>query len=275
MIKTQAIQENNVSNAFSRQSALFDDIYDNNPITVWMRNRVRAQAMRYMKKGNSILELNCGTGTDSIFFAQQGLNILATDNADGMLQQLSRKVETLQLQENITIHKTSFNDLTLPDDRQFDHVFSNFSGLNCTDDLVKVLHNIDSVIKPGGYFTLVIMPKVCPWELAMLLKGETNLAFRRFRKNGTSAHIEGVYFQCYYYNASTIIRSMRTQYKLCALKGLASFVPPPSLEYFPTKYPKLFSLFQKIENNVAGTFPFNRWCDQYAITMQKTGQDQL
>ena len=265
-------QEQNVSDAFSRQSVVFDDIYDNNVITLWMRNKARAQAMKYLQPGAQILELNCGTGIDSVFFAQQGYNVLATDNAEGMLHQLSGKISRSQLHEKISVHKCSFNNLQLPEQRQFDHVFSNFSGLNCAADLPGVLVNVGKVIKPGGYFTYVIMPRVCPWELAMLFKGRVKGAFRRFNKSGANAHIEGVYFKCYYYNPSVVIKSMGPSFTLCALKGLASFVPPPSMEYFPAKYPRLFNGLKRIENAVCDHFPFNRWCDQYVITMQKNGE---
>jgi ubiquinone/menaquinone biosynthesis C-methylase UbiE len=262
-------QENKVSEAFSRQSVSFDDIYENNPITLLMRDKTRREVLKYIQPGAKILELNCGTGIDTIFFARHGFEILATDNADGMLQRLSEKIKGEDFRDRISLQKCSFNDLSHIGHLQFDYLFSNFAGLNCTDDLARVLKDADKLLKPGGYFTFVIMPKICPWEIAMLLRGRVKLALRRLRKNGADAHIEGVYFSCYYYDPSYVIKNIGRDYTLCSLTGLAALVPPPSMEYFPWKYPGLFNFLNKIENKVCNKFPFNRCCDQYIITMRK------
>jgi len=269
MVNEKMLQEKKVSEAFSRQSFSFDEIYENNPITLLMREKARNEVLKYIRPGAQMLELNCGTGIDTMFFARKGFEILATDNADGMLEQLSEKLQGTWLRDLVSLQKCSFNDLLQIGNQQFDYVFSNFSGLNCTNDLAGVLKDVDALLKPGGYFTFVIMPRICPWEIIMLLRNRKKMALRRFQKNGALAHIEGAYFSCYYYDPSFIIENMGSGYTLCSLTGLASLMPPPSMEYFPVKYPKLFSFLRKAEDVVCHIFPFNRWCDQYIITMRK------
>jgi ubiquinone/menaquinone biosynthesis C-methylase UbiE len=265
---TDILQEQLVNEAFSRQSASFDDIYENNAITLLMRQKTRNEVLKYINSDDHILELNCGTGIDSLFFAKKGYKVLATDNAEGMLQKLSDKIRDQNLQDKISVQKCSFNDLEQLKGKQFGYVFSNFGGLNCTNALDKVLRDADALLLPGGHLTFVIMPKVCPWEMLMLLRGRTKTALRRFKKNGTSAHIEGVYFKCYYHSASFVIKQLKG-YELCSLKGLGSLMPPPFMDHFPVKYPKLYTALCKLEDKVCNTFPFNRWCDQYVITMRK------
>jgi hypothetical protein len=131
------------------------------------------------------------------------------------------------------------------------------------------LEGIDKVLKPGGHFTLVVMPKICPWEILMLFKGYFKTAFRRFKKNGTPAHIEGVRFLCYYYNPSYIIKHVGEKYGLRALKGFCIVMPPPFIENFYERYPRIFRILERIENRISLIPPFNCWCDHYAITMQK------
>ncbi|MBS1772518.1 MAG: methyltransferase domain-containing protein [Bacteroidetes bacterium] len=262
------VQESNVSNAFSRQSVIFDAIDDANSIIIWMRERVRNEVLQFIKPGSEMLELNCGTGIDSVFFSQKGINVLATDNADGMLQQLNAKIATHNI-KNLQTLKCSFNHLENITGRQFDYVFSNFGGLNCTDKLDEVLSQIDRLLKPGGYFTLVIMPVVCPWEIITVFKGYFKTAFRRFKKDGAKAHVEGVHFQCYYYNPSYIIDRMKNDFSLTSLKGLSIVVPPPFIEHFRERHGKLFTRLEKVENSIWGKAPFNRWADHFMITMQK------
>jgi ubiquinone/menaquinone biosynthesis C-methylase UbiE len=266
---TATSQEILVSDAFSRQSSAFDEIDERNSLLLWIRNRVRNEVLQYITPGASMLELNCGTGLDAVFFAQRGFKVLATDNADGMLEVLSKKITTLGLEDTLACKKCSFNNLEQLGETQFDYVFSNFGGLNCTDNLAKVLHDIDKQLKPGGYFTLVIMPPVCPWEIATLFKGYFKTAFRRFKQQGARSHLEGVYFNSYYYTPSYIINNVDSNYKLCALRGLSAAVPPPFIENFCERHPKLFSALEHLENSVWDKWPFNRWCDHFMITMQK------
>jgi ubiquinone/menaquinone biosynthesis C-methylase UbiE len=269
MMDTQ--QEQEVNEAFSKQSAVFDEIDESNQLLLWMRDRVRKEVLRYIKPNATLLELNCGTGIDALFFAGKGIKVLATDNAPGMLQQLNTKIKQAQLEDLISAERCSFNHLDrLASSHRFDYIFSNFGGLNCTDDLATVLHQMDKLLKPGGYFTLVIMPRICPWEMLLVLKGDFKTAFRRFKKGGTRARVEGVHFNCYYYSPDYIIRHLGPYYELTSLKGLATFIPPPYIEQFVERHPRLFRFLEWMENNLSNKWPFNKWGDHFTITMQKT-----
>jgi ubiquinone/menaquinone biosynthesis C-methylase UbiE len=270
MEKNEALvaQEELVSQAFSRQSVNFDHIYTSNAISEWMRQRARNEVMRFIPKRAYMLELNCGTGMDSTWFAKKGIRVVATDNAEGMLSILRRKVAEEALEDRIEVKRCSFNHLEQLDGRRFDYIFSNFGGLNCAEDLDKVLQQLNQLLNPGGYCTLVIMPRICPWELLMLLKGRIKTAFRRFRK-GTDAHIEGVHFKCYYYNPGFVKRVLAQHFETVSLKGMAFLVPPPFIEGFKEKYPGLFARLQRAELKLENRFPFNRCCDHFMITLRK------
>lgn len=261
--------EIDVSNAFSKQSTVFDEIDEANSCIGWVRDRVRKEVLNHIPDNARMLELNCGTGIDSTYFAQLGHDVLATDNADGMLAALNKKIAGTDIEQKITTKKCSFNKIGDINEGAFDYVFSNFGGLNCTDKLYEVLEGIDKVLKPGGYFTLVIMPKVCPWEMIMLFKGYFKTAFRRFKKNGTDAHLEGVNFLCYYYSPAYVVKHMPKGYEVCSIKGLCITVPPPFIENFKEQHAKMFNMLERIEDKICDMKPFNRWCDHYVITMRK------
>ncbi len=268
MIET--LQEEQASAAFSKQAPVFDRIDEENGLIVWMRQRIHQEVMSFAHKGDYMLELNCGTGIDALYFASQGIRVKATDNAPGMLEQLQSKVVSSGLEEQVSVQRCSFNNLEqLGTTPQYDYVFSDFGGLNCTDKLDKVLLDIDRLLKPGGRFTFVIMPRVCPWEMLMVFRGYFKTAFRRFRKGGTSAKVEGLPFQCYYYDPRFIIDKIGNAYKLRSLKALAITVPPPYIEHFIERHPKLFRTLAGWENKLCHKAPFNRWGDHFMITMQK------
>ena len=267
---SRIIQEQNVNTAFSNQSPIFDDIYDSNQLTSWARKKVHEEVLQFIKKGQLMLELNCGTGTDAIFFANYGVNILATDNADGMIEATSRKINNLNLNERITVKQCSFANLdSLGIEEKFDYIYSNFGGLNCIQDLSPVLTGIEKLLKPGGRFTLVIMPKFCLWELLLIFKGNFKTALRRFKINGTSAKIEGQFFQCYYHSPNAIKKNLKNSFKLIGFKGLAIVVPPPFIENFVERHPNTFKILNWIEAKIDTKYPFCNFGDYYIISMQK------
>lgn len=256
-----------VQDAFSRQSAQFDAIEQGSRSHQWIRRRVRAQAMRYMRPGERLLELNAGTGIDSAFFAGHGIVVTATDNAPGMLRQLRAKAAPFQPGQFRVIDR-SFHDLDQFGEERFHHVFSNFGGLNCTDRLGEVLAAVEERLLPGGTATLVIMPHVSPWELVELLRGHAGIAFRRFGSRGALAQVEGVPFRCWYYSARYVRRHM-PGCSTVVCRALALFVPPPHLQAFADRHPLMVNALERLETWSAGMPAWRGAGDHFMITLRK------
>ncbi len=259
------------ADAFSRQSVVFDDIYSGNITIQYKRERVRAHVNKFLPANSNILELNAGTGEDAIYFAQQGHTVHATDISNGMQARLTEKTAALGLQPNITTEICSFTELnSLKGRGPYQHIFSNFAGLNCTDKLPEIIKSLDSLLLPGGTVTMVLLPPFCLWELALALRGNFKAAFRRFNsKNGVQAHIEGVYFTCWYYKESDVIEAAKEKFNVLGVEGLCTIVPPSYFEHFATKHPKLFAWLKGREERLKSTWPWRNIGDYYIITLQK------
>ena len=257
--------------AFSRQSGIFDEIYSGNAIVNYKRERVREHVLKYLKPGANILELNSGTGEDALFFAQKGYAVHATDISTGMQQQLKKKAEANKMAHLISNEICSYTELNkLKNKGPYNHIFSNFAGLNCTGELDKVLASFDNLLKPGGVVTLVVLPKFCLSETLLIFKGKFRTAFRRlFSKNGRKAHLEGVYFKCWYYNPSYIIDHLQSSFELLDLEGLCTFVPPSYIEGFAERHPILYKKLQGLENRFKRSRPWKSIGDYYIISLQK------
>src|SRR5437868_3897951 len=83
--------------AFNKQSSVFDKLYAENIIVAYKRKRVREHVLRFLQTKSNILELNAGTGDDTVFFAQQGYSVHATDIAEDMQNELRLKVQQHKL----------------------------------------------------------------------------------------------------------------------------------------------------------------------------------
>ncbi len=152
----------------------------------------------------------------------------------------------------------------------FDHIFSNFAGLNCTDELDKVLWSFVPLLKPDGVVTLVILPNFCLWEFLLIFKGKFRTAFRRlFSENGTKAHLEGTYFTCWYYNPSYITDRMSGSFEVLSVEGLCTIVPPSYIEGFAEKHPSLYKRLKKAEEKLRFSWPWRFIGDYYIISLKK------
>lgn len=257
--------------AFNRQSSVFDKTYAGNKIVAYKRKRVRDHVLRLIPAHSNILELNAGTGDDAVFFASIGHTVHATDIAEAMQQQLREKVSLHGLDKKVSTEICSFTSLeNLQNKGPYDLIFSNFAGLNCTNDLENVLHSFSDLLKPGGIATMTIMPRLCWWEIMLLFKGHFKMAFRRLKyKNGTPAHIEGFHFLCWYYSPRYVIHALKGMLNLADVEGLCTLVPPSYFENFPVKYPRLLKSLEKFEEKLKRKWPWRITGDYYIISFQK------
>lgn len=271
MIDQQKLSESvfsEVNKAFSKQSVIYDSYDENNRILAWMRKQVRNAALSYLKKNDTILELNSGTGTDAVFFAKKGFKVLATDLSDGMIEKIELKVNHERLSGLIDVLQCSYTELDRIKNLKFDFIFSNFGGLNCVSDLNFVTKHFSSLLNNNGIVCLVIMPPVCPWEIIQLLRGKIKFALRRFTKSGLLANIEGVSFFTYYFSHKKIMRALGPNFKLLKLFSLGVFTPIPQMEKFQTKFPRLLRLLNSLDEMTAEHFPFNRIGDHIIIVAE-------
>ena len=266
-----SVNEQAAEKAFSKQAAIFDEMYSSNSIIQYKRQRVRDHLQQFLRPTSKILELNAGTGEDAVWFAQQGHAVHATDISKGMQEKLAEKVLQNKLEAKVTKELCSFAELQqLNNKGPYDVIFSNFAGLNCTGELDKVLQSFSPLLKRNGIVTLVILPKFCLWESLLFFKGDFKTAFRRFFSNkGVKAHIEGEYFTCWYYNPSYIIKNIKGKYEVLSVEGLCTLVPPSYLEKFPAKRPSLFNWLKEKENKWKSKWPWKSIGDYYIISLRK------
>ncbi len=262
------IDFDSLNRGFSAKALVYDDYGDDHPVVVWARAQVRGHVLALLSPDAAILELNAGTGADAAFFAERGFRVHATDLADEMVAQIRRKIEARRLADQLTVQHVSFTALERMTGGPYDLIFSNFGGLNCIPDLRLVTRGLPPLLKPGGLITWVIMPPICPWELAQALRGHFKTAFRRLRPGGVLAHVEGARFMTYYFTPAQVMHALGPGYLRVALRGLSLFSPPSFVENFPRRYPALFHFLTTLDDRL-GCWPvLNGWGDFFILTVR-------
>lgn len=257
-----------IAEAFSRTAEKYDAFAEDHPNQTRMRNKVYSHVQRFVPVGSRILELNCGTGTDAVELARRGYSVHATDIAAGMLERLQDKVKRFDLNDKITFQSCSFTELDKIKNAPFDAVFSNLGGLNCIPDLSPVIAQLPHVLRPNGLVTWTLMPPVCLWEMAEIFRGHPRLAFRRFSKNGTRAHLEGLYFTVHYFTPKQVLRWFGAEYDCLAIEGLSVLTPTAESKNFAKRFPRLYRTLSLLDDFLAPLPPWRGWGDFFLISLR-------
>jgi ubiquinone/menaquinone biosynthesis C-methylase UbiE len=257
-----------IAEAFSRTAEKYDSFATDHPNQTRMRNKVYSHVQRFVPAGARILELNAGTGTDAVELARRGYHVHATDIAPGMLDRLRDKVNQYNLHQRITFQNCSFTELDKIEGSPFDAVFSDLGGLNCIPDLSPVIAQLPKVLRPNGLVTWVLMPPVCLWEMAEIFRGHPRLAFRRFAREGTRAHLEGLYFTIYYFTPKKVLEWFGDDYDCLAIEGLSVITPTAESKNFAKRFTRLYRSLSWLDDRLSVRSPWRGWGDFFIITMR-------
>lgn len=262
--------------AFDTVAEAYDEVFTDTPLGIMLRERVRAISLKLIPATNSgaLLEINCGTGEDAIWWAQEGWKVLATDASAGMIERAKAKAGGRQVPE---FRVCSFSDLhTLPHGG-YRLVFSNFGGLNCIspkeiEDLGAILYQ---KLQPGGYLILVVMGRFSGWEtLYFLLKGRMKAAFRRLRKESQEATLDAeTVVPTWYYSPSLLEKRLRAgekelPWQKVALRPIGLWLPPSYLSPFFSKFPRLLRLLYRLECHGSPAF-LSALADHYLLCLRR------
>lgn len=257
-----------IAEAFSRTAARYDAFAEDHPHLTRLRNKVYAHVSRHLPPGSRILELNAGTGIDAVALAQRGYYVHATDISPGMLARAREKVTQLDLEKQVSVQHCSFTKLDQVEGAPYDAIFSNLGGLNCIPDLSPVIEQLPRVLRPGGTVTWVLMPPVCLWELAEVLRGNLRLAFRRLSKNGTRSHLEGLYFNVYYFPPRRVRDWFGKGYTQLGLEGLSVLTPTAESKNLAKRLPRLYTALARLDDILSTRSPWWGWGDFYILSMR-------
>jgi ubiquinone/menaquinone biosynthesis C-methylase UbiE len=257
--------------SFNKIADAFDEQDRANPIIGWMRSIVHDTYLKHFKVGDSLLELNSGTGIDAVYMAEHGFNIYATDISTKMQSYLLAKIETQnELKNKITARLYSFNEIDKVDKNNFDGVISNFGGLNCINDFNKLRDDIANRTKTGAYFIAAVMNKICPWEMLYYsLKLNFKKAFRRFNKEGIDGAIDDETVKTFYFTPKEFGNKFKPYFKIKKIYTLGLYTPSPYMYGIYNRIELLVKLWMKIDELLKGFFPFNRFGDHFILVMER------
>ncbi|HEY0091314.1 MAG TPA: class I SAM-dependent methyltransferase [Flavobacterium sp.] len=256
--------------SFDNAAVAYDKTFTKSNIGKLQRAQVYSVLDQLLKKNkiNTTLEINCGTGEDAQWLASKGLNVIATDISEKMLQVAIAKKGS----GTVKFEYADINQIgTQYSGRSFDMIFSNFGGLNCLapSELKLFFVNAAALLPKHGKLVVVIMPKNTLWEkIYFYFKGDLTKAKRR-NSGKADVNVNGENVPTFYYNPQDVIPFAKVAFHAIDLKPIGLFVPPSYLEHFFKTKPMLLSAFATLDKLISNVKYTARYSDHYLIVFDK------
>jgi len=232
-----------VMSPFEAIAGVYDDMFSNTAIGRSQRRSIWCEMDRAFHSGDSVLELNCGTGVDALHMAQRGIRVDACDSSPGMIAHAAQRAASGTNRAAIRCRCLAIESLDLlTPEKPYDGVLSNFSGLNCVEDLQHVVRSLSRLVRPGGRAVVCLFGTRCLWEMLWYLRtGNVHKAFRRFRRRAVKATIgKDATVMVHYRTVSSVNRTFAPYFQLKRSRGVGVTLPPSYAGVIPEKFPRLF-----------------------------------
>jgi SAM-dependent methyltransferase len=249
------------------------DVFAGTHVGQARRRVVWSQLEHFFLPSQRILEISCGTGIDAIFLSQRGVRVLACDLSPRMIQlaRNSAAAQHLTTPPDFRVLPTEHLASLLPE-APFDGAFSNFSGLNCVQDLASVGKTLGHLLKPGAPLVLCMMGRFVPLEILWFLAhASARKAFRRLlASKPEEAEKTGLTIQRP--SVRQIAQSMSPSFKLMDWRGIGIVVPPSYAEHVVARAPRLFPHLESLDRRIGPLKLFRTMADCVLLHFERISE---
>jgi SAM-dependent methyltransferase len=201
--------------AFDSHAARYDELWTRAPAGRLQREAVWRNVSDLFRAPQHVLDLGCGTGEDSRWLRQRGIEVTSIDASPAMIAEALRhnpEARVLRIEE--------LESLPGP----FSGALSNFGVVNCLASPENLRDSLIARLTPGAHFALCVMGRFCLWETVWYsLRGQFRKATRRW--NG-QAQAQSFGIAVSYHSVARLRRAFAPGFQLIRVTGIGIAVPP-------------------------------------------------
>jgi SAM-dependent methyltransferase len=266
---------------FDWLEAEFDSIaaeYDHHILGNRINRLLRDRSLSFMRHtfppSGRLLEVGCGSGTETLELLADGHEILAVDISGRMLETVRSKANARGLGERLTVSKLRAGEVGQLVRREgsasFDGIYSTYGALNCEPDLAPIPGPLRTLLRRNGRFVAGVFNRWCGFEMgvySLLLRPR-----RAFGRRGHPVAVEASRFcvDAFAYSVPEFCRLFSPQFRPLAVEGVPVLLPPSDLTRYVEILARHFGGLATVDAAVGRHYPFSWLGDHFLVSMAPT-----
>jgi SAM-dependent methyltransferase len=260
--------------AFDGVAESYDQHIMGNPMNLWLRNRSVSLMSGLFRPGEVVIEVGCGTGTETLSLAKRGIKVIASDISSRMLKVLQRKASEQGVGDLVVpVHCRPYEVLRSVRDlgyRSVDGAYSTYGAVNTEPRLGAMLGALHGAIKREGLLVLGVWNRFCLYELAgYSLRLRPSMAMARL-KNPVPVGKSRFCVTTNAFSVGSLDAIVRRWFRRERVLGVEILLPSSNLVRYLAPDP-LLGLVQKMELAIEPKFPWNRLGDHFLGVYRRNG----
>jgi hypothetical protein len=189
-----------------------------------------------------------------------------------MARQAAEAVRVHRVGDRARVQALGIHELDRFPQGQWRVAYSNLGPLTCVPDLDGTARAIARRLEPGGVCVASVIGRTCPWEWALYgMRGRWARVRVRYAAGFVPVSLEGRTVWTQYLTPSECAAAFSNAgFALIGLRALALTAPPPYLDGFCRRHPRLLESLIAIDDVIAGWPAVRHWGDHFLMELQRS-----
>lgn len=253
--------------AFDGVAEDYDRHIYGNPVNSWLRTVSVETMTRVFVPGTIVLEIGCGTGTETLSLARLGVKVIASDLSGKMLRVLMRKAHEQGVEKNVVpLHCTApklAEKIRGLGYTRLDGAYSTYGAINTEPDLPGLVRNLRTLLKEESPLLLGVWNKYCAYEIfGYLARASPGMAFARLR-NPVPIGKSRFCVATNAFSVRSLDSLLNPSFRRRETIGVVVSLPPSNLTKYLPRGKRLLRGLERFDNFLGRTFPFDRLGDHF------------
>ncbi|HTW39356.1 MAG TPA: methyltransferase domain-containing protein [Thermoplasmata archaeon] len=258
-------------------TAEFDNIaeeYDHhildNRINRLLRNRSLAELRPTFRSAPVLLEIGCGSGTETLPMLRDGHEMLCIDISRRMLDVVRQKARAAGVAERLRTRVLRASEVGAlvreMGPAQFDGGYSTYGALNCEADLTPIPPALHALLRPGSRFVAGVFNRWCLTEaVGYTLAGRPRRALGRTR-NPVLVGSSRFCIDIWAHSAAEFEALFTPGFAAERLEAIPALLPSSEVAVFVEKFGRRFDRLAEWDRAWGTRWPLRRLGDHFLLT---------
>ena len=238
-----------------------------------LRDRSLAILRPTFSSAHRLLEIGCGSGTETLSLLREGHEVLAVDISEEMLEVVRAKARSEGLSERLETRRIRAVDVAMlardGAGGRFDGAYSTYGALNCEPNLGPVVTGLAELLPPGAAFVAGVYNRWCLFEIVgYSLVGRPGRAFAR---RGRPVQVGDSRFcvDVYAHSVHDFREAFSPYFKAREVEGVPVLLPPSDLTAYTERFSRQFDRLAGWDRWIGQRWPMTALGDHFLMVLDR------